>query len=177
MLTGDVSGYVVETAEKSKFGSLDSFDKYIKENKTKNELWKMAEPKMTNPINKSQCYTGHTLNESLKKTNISALAHYTDLNDEQVEFLAMRPGFGKFIVGVNLKPINAMEGNLYIEEWKYDPDLLTKTKFVDPLSLYLSFRESKNERVEMALERLLKQICQTCFEILTCQSVIMSVFL
>jgi hypothetical protein len=133
-------------------------EKFLKFNKNKRELWGMAEPKMTNPINKKQFYTGFTLDQNLKKTNINALAYYTDLNDEQVEFFAMRLGYIRFIGGVNLKPVDPMEGNICIEEWKYDPALLTKTEYVDPLSLYLCFRENKNERIEMALEKLLEQI-------------------
>ena len=133
-------------------------EKFLKFEKTKRELWDFAEPKMTNPVNKIQFYTGYTLDQNLKKANINALAHYTELNDEPVEYLAMRPGYGKFIGGVNLKPIGTMEGNVCIEEWKYDPELLTRTEYIDPLSLYLCFRENKNERIEMALEKLLEQI-------------------
>ena len=130
-------------------------EKFLKFEKTKRELWDIAEPKMINPINKTQFYTGYTLDQNLKKTNINALAHYTEVNDDQTEFYAMRPGYGRFIGGVNLKPIDPMEGNICIEEWKYDPCLLTRIDFIDPLSLYLCFRENKNERIEMALENLI----------------------
>ncbi len=132
-------------------------EKFLNFEKTKRELWDIAEPKMTNPINKTQFYTGYTLDQNLKKANISALAYYTELNDEQVEFFAMPPGYGRFIGGVNLKPIDPMEGNVCIEEWKYDPALLTKTEYIDSLSLYLCFRENKNERIEMALEKLIEK--------------------
>ena len=132
-------------------------EKFLKFDKTKRELWDIVEPKMSNPINKVQYYTGYTIDKNLKKTNINALAHYTDLNDEQVEFFAMRPGYGRIIGGVNLKPIDPMEGNVCIEEWKYDPALLTKTEYIDPLSLYLCFRENKNERIEMASEKLIEK--------------------
>jgi len=132
-------------------------EKFLKFDKTKHELWDIAEPKMSNPINKIQYYTGYTMDKNLKKTNINALAHYTDLNDEQIEFFAMRPSYGRFIGGVNLKPIDPMEGNVCIEEWKYDPALLTKTEYIDPLSLYLCFRENKNERIEMALGKLIEK--------------------
>jgi hypothetical protein len=132
-------------------------EKFLKFNKTKRELWDFAEPKMTNPVKKTQFYTGFTNDQNLKKTNINALAHYTDLNDEQVEYLAMRPDYERLIGGANLEPIDPMEGNICIEEWKYNPLLLTKTEYVDPLSLYLCFRENKNERIEMALEKLIKQ--------------------
>lgn len=131
-------------------------EKFLKFNYTKRELWNIVEPKMTNPVNKTQFYTGYTTDQNLKKTNINALAHYTELNDEQVEFFAMRPGYGRFIGGVNLKPIDPMEGNICIEEWRYDPALLTKTEYIDLLSLYLCFRENKNERIEMALENLIE---------------------
>ncbi len=133
-------------------------EKYLKFEKAKLDLWNIAEPEMTTPINKTQYYSGYTLDQNLRKTNINALAYYTDLNDEQVEFFAMRPGYIRFIGGVNLKPVDPMEGNICTEEWKYDPALLTKTEYVDPLSLYLCFRENKNERIEMALEKLLEQI-------------------
>jgi hypothetical protein len=133
-------------------------EKFLKFNKTKRELWDLAEPKMVNPINKYQFYTGYTLNKNLKRTNINALAFYTDLNNDPIEYLAMRHGFGKFIEGMNLKPIDRLEGNICIEEWKYDPEILTKTEYVDPLSLYLCFRENKNDRIEIALEKLINQI-------------------
>jgi len=133
-------------------------EKSIKFEKTNRELWKIAEPQMVSPVNRTKYYSGFTLDRNLKKANINALARYTDLNDEPVEFFAMQSGYGKFIGGVNLKPVDQMEANVCIEEWKYDPALLTKTEYIDPLSLYLCFRENKNERIEMALEKLIEQI-------------------
>ncbi|MBN2435999.1 MAG: hypothetical protein JXK07_12110 [Spirochaetes bacterium] len=133
-------------------------EKFLKFNKTKRELWDATEPEMINPIYKYQFYTGLSLKKSLKKTNINALAFYTDLNNDQTEYLAMRHGLWKFIEGVNLRPADPLEANICIEEWKYDPGILSKTEYVDPLSLYLCFRENKNDRIEMALEKLLKQI-------------------
>jgi len=132
-------------------------EKFLKFDKKNQELWSMVEPKMTNPVNKTQFYTGYSVDPKLKKANINALAHYTELNDEPMEYLAMSPGYVKFIGGVNLKPTSPFEGNTCIEEWKYDPVLLTKTAYVDPLSLYLCFRETKNERIEMALEKLIEK--------------------
>lgn len=133
-------------------------EKSLEFKKTNRELWQIAEPVMSTPINRTQFYSGYTLDQNFKRTNINALSHYTDLNDEQIEFYAMRPGYGKFVGGVNLKRADPMEGNICIEDWKYDPALLTKSEFIDPLSLYLCFRENKDERIEMALEKLIEQI-------------------
>ena len=45
-----------------------------------------------------------------------------------------------------------------IEIWKYDPELLARKGVVDPLSLYMSMKNTKDERVEMmALDTLLEK--------------------
>jgi len=133
-------------------------EKFLKFNRSKRDLWEIAEPKMVSPITKYHFYTGYTLNKRLKKANINALAFYTDINNDPIEYLAMRHGFGKFIEGVNLKPVDPLEANVCLEEWKYDPEILTNKEYVDPLSLYLCFREDKNDRIEIALAKLLSQI-------------------
>jgi hypothetical protein len=43
-----------------------------------------------------------------------------------------------------------------IELWRYDPCLLSQSTSVDRLSLYLSFDAADDERIEEALEELLK---------------------
>jgi len=133
-------------------------DKYLHFEKSNRELWDATKDLMINPVKKSSYYTGWLREENVFKTNINALAHYTDLNDEALEYFAVRPGYLKFIEGANLKKINSYEGNLFIEEWIYDPSLLVKDQFVDPLSLYLCFRNNQDERIEMALEQLIEQI-------------------
>lgn len=48
-------------------------------------------------------------------------------------------------------------GSMEIEIWKYDPELFAREGVVDPLSLYLSLKNTKDERVEMALDTLLEK--------------------
>jgi hypothetical protein len=48
-------------------------------------------------------------------------------------------------------------GSVEIEIWKYDPELFAREGIVDPLSLYLSLKGTKDERVEMALDTLLEK--------------------
>jgi len=48
-------------------------------------------------------------------------------------------------------------GSMEIEIWKYDPELFAREGVVDPLSLYLSLKDTKDERVEMALDTLLEK--------------------
>jgi len=58
--------------------------------------------------------------------------------------------------------LNDYEGKYCLEVWKYNPEILVKRlhndmKVVDPLSLYLSFKENTDERIEMALEQIIKK--------------------
>jgi hypothetical protein len=45
-----------------------------------------------------------------------------------------------------------------IEVWSYNPHLLGDDRMVDPLSLYLSLRNSSDERVQQQLEQLIGEI-------------------
>lgn len=133
-------------------------EKLLHFDKSKKELWEEAEPLMSNPIKNTHFYSGYIDDANLYKSNNNAMAHYTDLNDDVIEYYAVRPGYKKLIGGVNLKRTAIFEGNICIEEWKYNPYLLAKNGFVDPLSLYLCFRDMSDERVEMALEQIIENI-------------------
>jgi len=130
-------------------------DKFLHFDKNKKELWERAVPLMNNPVKKATYFAGYTPGNNMYKANINALAFYTDLNDDVIEYYAVKPGYTQRIGGANLKITGPLEGNICIEEWKYDPYLLTKTEFVDPLSLYLCFRNSLDERIEMAVEQII----------------------
>lgn len=132
-------------------------EKYIHFELSKKELWEKAEPLMNNPIKKTLYYSGFIHDNNFRETNINALSNYTDLNPSHQQYMAIKSNYLQHVEGVNLKSIGELEGNICIEEWKYDPARLSDTKFVDPLSLYLCFRESKDERVQDALEQIIKK--------------------
>ena len=45
-----------------------------------------------------------------------------------------------------------------IEVWSYEPRLLGDEQMVDPLSLYLSLRDSPDERIQQQLEQLIEGV-------------------
>ena len=49
-------------------------------------------------------------------------------------------------------------GVLIVVEWRYDPRLCASDYVVDRLSLYLSLKDSKDERVLIALEDMMKEM-------------------
>lgn len=133
-------------------------DKHLHFNSAGKALWERVEPLMNNPVKKSYHFSGWVKEENLYRTNNNALAHYSDLNDDVIDYFAVRPGYLRFLVGTNLHRSGPLEGNICIEEWKYDPSFLTKDKYVDPLSLYLCFRKKPDERIEMALEQIINNM-------------------
>jgi len=133
-------------------------DKFLHFSLTKKELWTIAEPLMFNPIKKTTYYTGILNDKHLKKSNINALSNYSDLNPTAIESYAVKPGYIQLLKVGNPDKIGQMEGDICIEEWKYDPAKLSYTKFIDRLSLYLCFRDNKDERIENALEQLIDKI-------------------
>ena len=44
-----------------------------------------------------------------------------------------------------------------IEVWRYPPALFAEDGIVDPLSLYLSLKEDRDERTETALEEMMEK--------------------
>jgi len=123
----------------------------------KKYLWEKAEPLMHEPVKKTSFYNGWIPKENVYKSNYTALAHYTDLNQDIIQYYAVRPGYTKFLEGANLKKTGINEGDICIEEWKYNPFLLNQTGFVDTLSLYLQFRNKQDERIEMALAQMIEK--------------------
>jgi hypothetical protein len=47
---------------------------------------------------------------------------------------------------------------LNVEVWKYPPAVLSSGGVVDRLSLYLSLRETEDERVEAALDKMIGEV-------------------
>ncbi len=61
-----------------------------------------------------------------------------------------------------LANLNVYVGWFALEFWKYNPltlvdELPNERAVVDPLSLYLSVKDSRDERIEMALDQILEK--------------------
>ena len=123
------------------------------------ELWKKAIPFMSSPVVKNVFTDDEINSELLFKTNINALAYYSDLNDEkQLHFALHQDVFRMLLKEGKIKKVNTFDGKYSIETWKYAPEILAKNQYVDPLSLVLEFKENKDERVQLALTSLIEQL-------------------
>jgi len=124
----------------------------------KKELWHKALPYMKTPIKKTVFINEQLPVNMTSITNTNALAFYTDINDDTKRHYAINnKDFIKLVKEKQVKTISGYDGDYIVELWRYNPNVLSDNKFVDPLSLYLTYKDTKDERIEMALEQIIKK--------------------
>ncbi|MGV8137129.1 MAG: hypothetical protein AB2L20_18095 [Mangrovibacterium sp.] len=121
-------------------------------------LWEKALAFMKSPVVK-KVFTDDEIGEGLIfRSNINALAFYTELNDEKQIYLAVHQDtFRKLNKEGIIKTLSDYDGKYCIEIWKYTPAILANNQLVDPLSVYLEFKDNTDERVQLALKTILRQ--------------------
>ncbi len=124
------------------------------------DIWKEALPYLVSPVRQSfytpwkQCLDqGYVAGES-------ALSRATMLAEPKASVVAFSSSEIKQLTSdTKLERLDFEDlDTCRIEVWKYKPGKLTKERFVDPLSLYLSLREEKDERIQSALEELMESM-------------------
>lgn len=123
-------------------------------------IWQKALPLFSSPIKKTVNIDPINAAFNFKKSGASSLAHYTMIAEpgnpvyavSENEFTALKNN-DKF----KILPYPEMD-SIIIEIWKYSPEMLSETDFVDPLSLYMSMHDIEDERIENSLTELLEKI-------------------
>ena len=124
-------------------------------------LWHEVEPYLQSPVRKvrrviipfPEHFPGLVAGES-------ALAHYTSLASPRTQTLAVAAAdWNRLVREHGLKDADPGYGDSDdVQTWAYDPAALAERKVVDRLSLYLSVRDHRDERVAQAAEHLLKSL-------------------
>ncbi|MBT9558229.1 MAG: hypothetical protein IV100_19505 [Myxococcales bacterium] len=125
-------------------------------------LWEKASPRLSSPVVRTQLVCLQPVDPRAEaavgfvRSGISALSDLTDLGDDAVVTYAT----GKTdTVARSLRRVDLEDAaNARLEVWRYDPELLSTDGRVDALSLYLSLRDSADERVQRALDQLLETL-------------------
>lgn len=139
----DAKGLVEQKGEKEKILMLTDKGK---------DLWKKALPLMLSPIERI-VYTDESL-EDKPFAGESALEKFTMLATPEIPCKAVSKAYAyeqKEILDKNY-------GDCLVEVWRYDPMLLAQNNIVDPLSLYLSLQTNDDERVQIELKNLIKNM-------------------
>jgi DNA-binding MarR family transcriptional regulator len=122
-------------------------------NGSKRELWEQTKPMLRSPVKlrvwikdkKPKIFAG-----------LSALAHFTMLNPPSLPVYATSWEEWK---KSGRQELPSPEGATFeLEVWYYDPFLFANKNMVDLFSLYLSLEANMDERIESALEELMRKI-------------------
>jgi len=123
-------------------------------------LWKTALPYLRSPVKARRWVRGNIVGKTAMKAGITALSACTDIGEDPLPTYAVRDNqYRKNLEAGDLLGCHGPdEAEAGIELWHYSPDLLAEDGRVDPLSLYLSLRESPDERVAKALREMLEGV-------------------
>ncbi|HEX2866580.1 MAG TPA: hypothetical protein VHO03_06040 [Ignavibacteriales bacterium] len=126
------------------------------------ELWEMAVPYLRSPV-KNEIYVkqaSENLYHHCYKADLTALTEYTMISPPKTNVFALGTEDYRYLYKNNeLEIIEYPEEAIAkLQEWKYSPKFLAneKTKTVDRFSLYLSFKNEEDERVNSALKELIR---------------------
>jgi hypothetical protein len=124
------------------------------------DLIKKAMPYLISPVQKNIVAKKADLKGNLLIAGESALSAKTMLGSPQMETRASAKK------DVPLKIVDyakdarwlAPETLMNVQIWKYDPALFAKDGLVDALSLYLTMKDSKDERIQGCLDEMMEKI-------------------
>ena len=121
-------------------------------------IWAKSQPFLRSPVKKRLFISQGDFRPPGPFAGLTALAHYSMLVEPANPVFALsRKDWKSLNESGQVKTIHTREsGTLEIEVWSYAPTLFAENKLVNCLSLYLSLKENKDERIEAALEEMMK---------------------
>ncbi len=127
-------------------------------NRSAAALWETALPLLRSPVSRTLFIKWTNPIEGLKGAGITALAHRSQIAEDPVSTFALtersiRQGLEN---GKLTACMDRYEANAAVEAWRYNPALLAGGPDVDPLSLFLSLRNSPDERVQAELDDMMR---------------------
>ena len=130
--------------------------KVIYSDKTPEALFSAAKEYMENPVKKTIFVPKAEIREELLLSGYSALSEYTMMNPPVIKCVAADriSAWEKLSSG----RLHNSDDQYEVELWRYDPKKLAADTCVDRLSLALALRDDRDERVEEAVDEMLKQV-------------------
>lgn len=131
--------------------------KHLKLNGARRDLWEKAKSHLRSPVLRSVWTYDRRILEvtGAHCAGESALARLTMVNEPQQQVVAMTAVAEQRArqAGIFFEPREIADG-IAVQVWRYEPGMQPKEKTVDPLSLWLSLRDSRDDRIQMALDEI-----------------------
>lgn len=126
------------------------------------ELWQKLQPFWRSPVKHRHYLSRMDFDPVFGRfrAGLTAIASYSMLAEPNYEVFAVSQSAWKVLQQKNdLMVLDRPDPQtVAVEVWSYPPDLFAKQDLVDPLSLYLSLKDTNDERIETALEELLRGV-------------------
>ncbi len=125
----------------------------------KKTLWRNALPYLQNPL-KKKIYVEDFIEQNLLfEAGFTALTRLTNIAGEEKDCFAISKTDYMYLRKHNqINITNKTEGRICLEIWKYAPNILSENNIVDPLSLYLTLKDTEDERVEIEIEKMVNRL-------------------
>lgn len=120
-------------------------------------LWEKVSPLLKSPVSSKIKAAFKPEGLEAYQAGLSGLSHYSMLQNPGHQTIAI---WNRLTIpdDKRLSKEEITDEYLTIEKWSYNPGIFAKQGVADPLSMYLSLRDSTDERVEMALDELMEAI-------------------
>lgn len=110
---------------------------------------------LSNPVKYSYILSNKFLKGTELKSGISALEGYSDLCSSNEVYLVKED---KSLEENRVSYLYSFKDYSIVQSWWYNPRVLSKNGVVDPISLFLTLKDSKDERVRIALSQMLDNL-------------------
>ncbi len=127
---------------------------------TGRSLWDRVQSQLTSPVNKVRWIQWDRPGATALIGGMSALSRRTMIGDDRLPTYAMPHTGLQVLLERGLCEVcpDGEDATARVEVWAYPPERLGGDGLVDPLSLYLSLRDSPDERVQQQLGELIEGV-------------------
>ena len=121
-------------------------------------LWEAALPFLKTPVKRRIFASGPIKKSTKVLSGLSALAAYSNLSEPEIAVFAVDLEEWKWIQKNEIEVATTSPGleETEIEMWSYSPNRFAKKGIADRLSIYLSIKNSDDERIQSAKEETLR---------------------
>lgn len=138
--------------------TMEGRERVLRFHRDKKQVWETALKRLRSPVKKKLWVKAFSNQSFGLRAGLSALAHYSNLAAPKNPVLALEEKQWKEVYNTNdVMVLDIAEANASeLEIWSYPPKLFDNNGVVDRFSLFLSVQKDNDERVQSALDQMMK---------------------
>lgn len=151
-----------ELVERDLLNTIGSNTRKIYVRIEKKKYWDQGKQFLFNPVSKTHFLNSGTDLDHLLMSNETALSILSEtLNESKIIYYSATTDDIKKFRNKLAHQYDFFDDDYYIvEQFKYDPSILSYSDCIDVISLYAQFKDNKDERIQIALDEIIgEEIC------------------